>query len=147
MSFLVYAITDTQRYVTNLWLSCTEAVGNIISFLGMQPCERSDKVPENKNSHVLFLAGGCWMSGCHCLVFVKGFFHTNCILKKLNHLKFSLHEHKVFSRVTLWNERDVISYLQNYLKLCTIRLKNIFSHLDTFSIEHDNVKTHTLSKL
>lgn len=37
--------------------SHTEAVGNIISFLGMQPCERSDKVPENKNSHVLFLAG------------------------------------------------------------------------------------------
>ncbi len=35
----------------------TEAVNNIISFLGMQPCERSDKVPENKNSHVLFLAG------------------------------------------------------------------------------------------
>uniref|UniRef100_A0A7N8WSL0 Coatomer subunit gamma n=1 Tax=Mastacembelus armatus TaxID=205130 RepID=A0A7N8WSL0_9TELE len=34
-----------------------EAVGNIISFLGMQPCERSDKVPENKNSHVLLLAG------------------------------------------------------------------------------------------
>ncbi|KAJ8393370.1 hypothetical protein AAFF_G00060920 [Aldrovandia affinis] len=34
-----------------------EAVSNIISFLGMQPCERSDKVPENKNSHVLFLAG------------------------------------------------------------------------------------------
>lgn len=35
----------------------TEAVNNIISFLGMQPCERSDKVPENKNSHVLFLGG------------------------------------------------------------------------------------------
>uniref|UniRef100_A0A8B9JPZ3 Coatomer protein complex, subunit gamma 2 n=1 Tax=Astyanax mexicanus TaxID=7994 RepID=A0A8B9JPZ3_ASTMX len=34
-----------------------EAVNNIITFLGMQPCERSDKVPENKNSHVLFLAG------------------------------------------------------------------------------------------
>ncbi|XP_064417284.1 coatomer subunit gamma-2 isoform X1 [Latimeria chalumnae] len=34
-----------------------EAVGNIISFLGMQPCERSDKVPENKNSHTLYLAG------------------------------------------------------------------------------------------
>uniref|UniRef100_A0A8C7Y9Y8 Coatomer subunit gamma n=1 Tax=Oryzias sinensis TaxID=183150 RepID=A0A8C7Y9Y8_9TELE len=34
-----------------------EAVNNIISFLGMQPCERSEKVPENKNSHVLFLAG------------------------------------------------------------------------------------------
>lgn len=35
----------------------SEAVNNIISFLGMQPCERSDKVPENKNSHILFLAG------------------------------------------------------------------------------------------
>lgn len=23
----------------------------------MQPCERSDKVPENKSSHVLFLSG------------------------------------------------------------------------------------------
>ncbi|KAM9312945.1 coatomer subunit gamma-2 [Gastrophryne carolinensis] len=34
-----------------------EAVSNIIKFLGMQPCERSDKVPENKNSHVLFLSG------------------------------------------------------------------------------------------
>ncbi|XP_029766676.1 coatomer subunit gamma-2 [Terrapene carolina triunguis] len=34
-----------------------EAVGNIIKFLGMQPCERSDKVPENKNSHTLYLAG------------------------------------------------------------------------------------------
>ncbi|XP_020371179.2 coatomer subunit gamma-2 isoform X1 [Rhincodon typus] len=34
-----------------------EAVNNIISFLGMQPCERSDKVPENKNAHTLYLAG------------------------------------------------------------------------------------------
>ncbi|KAM8974095.1 coatomer subunit gamma-2 isoform 3-T3 [Pelodytes ibericus] len=34
-----------------------EAVTNIIKFLGMQPCERSDKVPENKNSHVLYLSG------------------------------------------------------------------------------------------
>ncbi|KAF2979875.1 hypothetical protein EK904_008152, partial [Melospiza melodia maxima] len=33
-----------------------EAVNNIIKFLGMQPCERSDKVPENKNSHTLYLA-------------------------------------------------------------------------------------------
>lgn len=47
---------------TDVCLCCTEAVGNIISFLGMQPCERSDKVPENKNSHVLFLAGGCLTS-------------------------------------------------------------------------------------
>uniref|UniRef100_UPI00398F3B1B coatomer subunit gamma-2 n=1 Tax=Pristiophorus japonicus TaxID=55135 RepID=UPI00398F3B1B len=34
-----------------------EAVNNIVSFLGMQPCERSDKVPENKNAHTLYLAG------------------------------------------------------------------------------------------
>uniref|UniRef100_A0A8B9T0B9 Coatomer subunit gamma n=1 Tax=Anas platyrhynchos TaxID=8839 RepID=A0A8B9T0B9_ANAPL len=30
---------------------------NIVKFLGMQPCERSDKVPDNKNSHTLYLAG------------------------------------------------------------------------------------------
>ncbi|XP_078517903.1 coatomer subunit gamma-1 isoform X3 [Lissotriton helveticus] len=34
-----------------------EAVSNIVKFLGMQPCERSDKVPENKNAHTLYLAG------------------------------------------------------------------------------------------
>ncbi|XP_013926575.1 PREDICTED: coatomer subunit gamma-2 [Thamnophis sirtalis] len=37
--------------------SLDEAVKNIVKFLGMQPCERSDKVPENKNSHTLYLAG------------------------------------------------------------------------------------------
>jgi len=35
----------------------TEAVSNIIKFLGMQPCERSDKVVEGKSSHTLYLAG------------------------------------------------------------------------------------------
>lgn len=34
-----------------------DAAKNIIHFLGMQPCERSDKVPENKSSHVMFLSG------------------------------------------------------------------------------------------
>uniref|UniRef100_A0A646QGL4 Coatomer subunit gamma n=1 Tax=Hemiscolopendra marginata TaxID=943146 RepID=A0A646QGL4_9MYRI len=34
-----------------------EAIKNIIQFLGMQPCERSDKIPEGKSSHVLYLAG------------------------------------------------------------------------------------------
>lgn len=34
-----------------------EAVKNIIRFMGMQPCERSDKVPEGKSSHTLYLAG------------------------------------------------------------------------------------------
>lgn len=64
------ATRDLHNMFSNIWLMhrdssgvflflCAEAVGNIISFLGMQPCERSDKVPENKNSHVLFLAGEC----------------------------------------------------------------------------------------
>jgi len=34
-----------------------DAVKNIISFMGMQPCERTDKVPEGKSSHVLLLSG------------------------------------------------------------------------------------------
>ena len=38
-------------------LSSTDAIKNIISYLGMQPCERSDKVPEGKSSHALYLAG------------------------------------------------------------------------------------------
>lgn len=37
--------------------SLEDAVKNIIQFMGMQPCERSDKVPEGKNSHTLFLSG------------------------------------------------------------------------------------------
>ena len=35
----------------------TEAVKQIIDYLGMQPCERSDKVPGDKSSHGLLLAG------------------------------------------------------------------------------------------
>jgi coatomer protein complex subunit gamma len=34
-----------------------EAVKDIVSFLGMQPAERSDRVPEGKSSHTVFLAG------------------------------------------------------------------------------------------
>ncbi|KAM6306971.1 LOW QUALITY PROTEIN: coatomer subunit gamma-2-like [Podargus strigoides] len=44
-----------------------EAVNNIIKFLGMQPCERSDKVPENKNSRTLYLAG-VYRGACDVLV-------------------------------------------------------------------------------
>ncbi|KAM5255239.1 coatomer subunit gamma-2 isoform 2-T2 [Ctenodactylus gundi] len=54
-------VGDTFEKEETFALSSTktleEAVNNIISFLGMQPCERSDKVPENKNSHTLYLAG------------------------------------------------------------------------------------------
>lgn len=37
--------------------SLEEAVKNIIQYMGMQPCERSDKIVEGKNTHVLLLAG------------------------------------------------------------------------------------------
>lgn len=30
---------------------------SIVEFLGLQACERSDKVPEGKSTHTLFLAG------------------------------------------------------------------------------------------
>lgn len=41
-----------------------EAVKNVISFLGMQPVERSDRIPEGKSSHTLLLAG--WFLASHC---------------------------------------------------------------------------------
>ncbi|XP_053410001.1 coatomer subunit gamma-2 isoform X2 [Nycticebus coucang] len=54
-------VGDTFEKEETFALSSTktleEAVNNIITYLGMQPCERSDKVPENKNSHSLYLAG------------------------------------------------------------------------------------------
>lgn len=34
-----------------------EAIKNIIQFLGLQPAERSDRVPEGKTTHTLLLAG------------------------------------------------------------------------------------------
>lgn len=37
--------------------SLEQAVSSVISFLGLQPAERSDKVPSGKSSHTLFLAG------------------------------------------------------------------------------------------
>lgn len=34
-----------------------EAVAQITQFLGMHPCDRSDRVPDGKSSHTLYLAG------------------------------------------------------------------------------------------
>lgn len=34
-----------------------EAVKNIVDFLGMHPCDRTDRVPEGKSSHAVALAG------------------------------------------------------------------------------------------
>ncbi|XP_013409237.1 coatomer subunit gamma-2-like [Lingula anatina] len=48
-------IEDT--YALSSMKSLQEAVKTIIQFMGMQPCERSDKIPEGKSSHTLYLAG------------------------------------------------------------------------------------------
>ena len=39
------------------FLTLPDAVNQIITFMGMQPCERSDKVDPDKSSHSLMLAG------------------------------------------------------------------------------------------
>jgi coatomer protein complex subunit gamma len=44
-----------------------EAAKNIVSFLGMQPVERSDRVPEGTSSHTLFLAGRSHALHCRTL--------------------------------------------------------------------------------
>ena len=46
-----------DTYALSSMRTLDEAVRNIVKFLGMQPCERSDKVPEGKSSHTLLLAG------------------------------------------------------------------------------------------
>lgn len=42
--------------------SIEQAVSSVISFLGLQPAERSDKVPQGKSSHTLYLAGELFFS-------------------------------------------------------------------------------------
>ena len=46
-----------DTYALSSMKTLEEAVKNIVQFLGMQPCERSDKVPEGKSSHTLVMAG------------------------------------------------------------------------------------------
>jgi len=48
-------LSDT--YALSHLSSLEEAVRNVTNFLGMQPAERSDKLPEGKSSHTLYLAG------------------------------------------------------------------------------------------
>ncbi|XP_064218214.1 coatomer subunit gamma-1-like [Aotus nancymaae] len=48
---------EEETFTLSTIKTLEEAVGNIVKFLGMHPCERSDKVPDNKNTHTLLLAG------------------------------------------------------------------------------------------
>lgn len=62
--------------------SLEEAIKNIIQFMGMQPCERSDKAPEGKNSHVLLLAG-VYRGGHDVLVRAKLAFNDGGVAMQL----------------------------------------------------------------
>lgn len=46
-----------DTYTLSSMKSLEEAVKNVVLHLGLQACERSDKIPEGKSSHSLFLAG------------------------------------------------------------------------------------------
>ncbi|XP_046391751.1 coatomer subunit gamma [Ischnura elegans] len=48
-----FELEDTYSLSGNL----EEAVRNIIRFMGMAPCERSDRVPEGRSAHTLLLSG------------------------------------------------------------------------------------------
>ncbi len=46
-----------MSFVSAKVLFLVECVKKIISYMGMQACERSDKISEGKASHALYLAG------------------------------------------------------------------------------------------
>ena len=46
-----------EAYVLSSFKTLDEAVRNITNFLGIQPCERTDKIQEAKSSHTLLLSG------------------------------------------------------------------------------------------
>lgn len=51
------AIEMEDTYSLSSMNTLDEAVKSIIQFLGLQPAERTDKVPEGKTTHTLLLAG------------------------------------------------------------------------------------------
>lgn len=63
----IYSLSSTS--------TLEEAVANVIAFLGMQPAERTDKVPSGKSSHTLFLAGQSFFLFIICIILI--FFDRN----------------------------------------------------------------------
>ncbi|CAH0555229.1 unnamed protein product [Brassicogethes aeneus] len=59
-----------DTYSLSTFNSLEEAVKNIVQYLGLQPCERSDKVQEGKTTHTLLLAG-VYRGGYEVLVRAK----------------------------------------------------------------------------
>lgn len=69
--FIYYGLQSSELINVRFYpCLIAEAVKNIIQYMGMQPCERSDKVIEGKSSHTLFLAG-VYRGGHDCLVRAK----------------------------------------------------------------------------
>lgn len=62
--------------------SLDEAVKQIIQFMGMQPCERSDKLQEGKQTHTLLLAG-TYRGGHDVLVRAKLAFNDGSVAMQL----------------------------------------------------------------
>jgi len=46
-----------ETYALSNFKTIEEAIKNIVSFMGMHACDRSDKVPEGKSSHTVYLSG------------------------------------------------------------------------------------------
>ncbi len=46
-----------DTYALSSMKTLEEAIKNIVQYLGLQTCERTDKVPEGKSSHTLLLSG------------------------------------------------------------------------------------------
>jgi len=46
-----------ETYALSNFKTIEEAIKSIVTFMGMQACDRSDKVPEGKSSHTVYLAG------------------------------------------------------------------------------------------
>ncbi|GFS18406.1 coatomer subunit gamma [Elysia marginata] len=59
-----------DTYSLSTMTTIEEAIKNIVQYIGLQPCERSDKVPEGKSSHTLYL-GGVFRGGHDALVRAK----------------------------------------------------------------------------
>ncbi|KAK3761531.1 hypothetical protein RRG08_051219 [Elysia crispata] len=59
-----------DTYSLSTMSTIEEAIKNIVQYMGLQPCERSDKVPEGKSSHTLYL-GGVFRGGHDALVRAK----------------------------------------------------------------------------
>jgi len=96
-----------ETYALSSIKTLEEGVKNIIQYLGLQPCERSEKIPEGKSSHTLFLAG-------KCLTF---FFHN-----KSHHVTHDIFTHnfailqsrdiaKFYSLVSMINQGELLKNL------------------------------------